>query len=94
MDYVERILVPYAFNKRKLLKLPHDYPALEIFDHFCGQVMDTILQLLEENHLRYVMIPANCPDRLQPLDVSVNKAAKSSYDESSTIGMQSRSVST
>lgn len=76
MDYVEKTLVPYTSNKRKLLKLPHDYPALMIFDHFSGQVKDAILQLLEENHLRYVMIPANCTDRLQPLDISVNKAAK------------------
>ena len=90
MDYVERILAPYASNKRKLLKLPHDYPALEIFDHFSGQVMDTILKLLEENHLRYVMIPANCTDRLQPLDVSVNKAAKEFLRRQ----LQSRSVST
>ena len=76
MDYVEKILVPYASNKRKLLKLPHDYPALVIFDHFSGQVTDAVLQLLEENHLRHVMIPANCTDSLQPLNVSVNKAAK------------------
>ena len=76
MDYVEKILVPCGSNKRKLLKLPHDYPALVIFEHFSGQVTDAILQLLEENHLRHVMIPANCTDRLQPLDVSVNKATK------------------
>ena len=76
MDYVEKILVPYASNKRKLLKLPHVYPALVIFDHFSGQVTGAILQLLEEDYLFYVMIPANCTDRLQPLNVSVNIAAK------------------
>lgn len=61
-------------NKRNLLKLPHD--ALVIFHHFSGQMTDTIFELLEENHLRRVMIPANCTDQLQALDVSVNKAAK------------------
>ncbi len=65
-DYVEKILVPYVSNKRKLLKLPHDYPALVIFDHFSGQMTDIFFELLEENHLRNVMIPANCTDRLQP----------------------------
>ena len=76
MDKVEKILIPYASNIRKILKLPHDYPALMIFDHFSGQVIDAILQLLEENHLWYAMISANCTDRLQPLDGSVNKATK------------------
>ena len=37
MDYVEKMMVPDASNKRKLLKLPHDYPALVIFDHYSGQ---------------------------------------------------------
>ena len=74
--YVENILAPYICNKRRLLKLPDDYPALVIFDHFSGQMTDAFFQLLEENNLHRVMIPANCTDRLQPLDISVNKAAK------------------
>ena len=74
--YVEKILVPYVSNKRKHLKLPPDYPALVLFDHFSGQMTDAIIKLLEENNLHRVLIPTNCTDRLQPLDVSVNKAAK------------------
>ena len=38
--------------------------------------MPKILSILEENHVRLVLVPANCTDRLQPLDVSVNKSAK------------------
>lgn len=76
MAYVENIILHYISNKRRLLKLPHDYPALVIFDHFSGQMTDSFFQLLERNNLRRVMIPANCTDRLQPLDISVNKAAK------------------
>ena len=74
--YVEKILVPYVANKRKALKLAQDHPALVIFDHFSAQMTDAFFKLLEENHLRRVMIPANCTDRLQPLDISVNKTAK------------------
>ena len=37
---------------------------------------ESVLKLLDENHIHRVAIPANCTDRLQPLDVSVNKAAK------------------
>ena len=32
--------------------------------------------ILEENSIFYVIVPPNCTDRLQPLDISVNKAAK------------------
>ena len=59
--YIERILLPYLREKRKQLKLRADYPALE---------------LLEDNHIYVVMVPANCTDRLQPMDISVNKPAK------------------
>ena len=74
--YIEEILIPYVSEKRKELKLPSEYPALPIFDKFTGQGTQGLLQLLQDNDIRVVMVPANCTDRLQPLDVSVNKPAK------------------
>lgn len=47
-----------------------------IYDRFKGQCTTGVLELLENNNIDVVLIPANCTDRLQPLDVSVNKAAK------------------
>ena len=35
-----------------------------------------VLKLLDDNHILYITVPNNCTDRLQPLDVSVNKPAK------------------
>ena len=32
--------------------------------------------MLEDNNVHVAIVPANCTDRLQPLDVSVNKAVK------------------
>lgn len=74
--YIEKILLPYINSKRRDLKLHPDYPALVIFDKFTGQGTESLLKLLEDNHIHVVMVPANCTDRLQPLDVSVNKPAK------------------
>ena len=47
-----------------------------MFDNFSAQTTVRIIKLLDDNHVRIVMVPPNCTDRLQPLDVSVNKAVK------------------
>ena len=57
-------------------ELPPIQPALIIFDVFRGQTVPEVLELLEENHIYVVFVPSNCTDKLQPLDLSVNKPAK------------------
>ena len=76
VQYIKHILLPYLNNKRCCLQLEPDYPALVIFDNFKAQVTEEVLQLLEDNNVRVAMVPPNCTDRLQPMDVSVNKAVK------------------
>ena len=34
------------------------------------------IRAFRRNNIDIVLVPANCTDRLQPLDISVNKAAK------------------
>ena len=51
-------------------------PTALVLYTFRGQCTERILSKLEENNVRVVIIPANCTDRLQPLDLSVNKVAK------------------
>ena len=75
-DYNVKIIVPYVKKKREELKLADDHPALVLFDIFKGQCTDDVLKLLMDNNIEYIIVPANCTDRLQPLDVSVNKPAK------------------
>ena len=72
-DYLSSVLLPYIQQKRKELNFRNAYPALVIFDRFKAQCTTAVLDLLRNNHTH---VPANCTDRLQPLDVSVNKAAK------------------
>ena len=51
--------------------------ALAIFDNFKGQLTKKITDVLEKHNILSVLVPASCTDRLQPLDLSVNKSAKS-----------------
>ena len=76
VDYVQKIFLPYVNHKRKELGLDKTHPALAIFDEFKGQTTDAIFNLLTTNNVYYVIVPPNCTDKLQPLDVSVNKPAK------------------
>ena len=75
-DYIQKIIVPYVQSKRKELQLPEDFPALAIYDVFKGQVTKKVFSILEANNIYTVRVPANCTDRLQPMDLSVNKPAK------------------
>ena len=77
LEYINKILVPYIEKKRSDLKLKPDQRALVLFDVFKAQCTDKVLQLLDQKNLTAVFIPPNCTDRLQPLDISVNKPAKS-----------------
>ena len=75
-NYIQKILLPYISEKRKELKLSSENPALVLFDKFTGQGTQELFDLLQNNNVNIVVVPANCTDRLQPLDVSVNKPVK------------------
>ena len=75
-EYVKKILLPYLQAKRTHLALSHDFPALVIFYCFKGQITKDFLDFLEKNNILVVEVPPNCTDRLQPLDLSVNKPIK------------------
>ena len=76
LDYIGKIIIPYFRRKRADLGLSATHPALAIFDEFTGQVTEEALALLDHNNIYYVIVPPNCTDKLQPLDISVNKPAK------------------
>ena len=58
------------------LKLKEATPALAIFDCSKGQTTQLIYDHLESHHIRVVKVPVNCTDKLQPMDVSINKPMK------------------
>ena len=61
---------------RAALKLPSDYSALVVYDVFKGQSTKSVASHLQKSNILFVQVPANCTDRLQPLDLSINKPAK------------------
>ena len=75
-EYIELIILPYIEMKRKELDLPTTFPVLVLFDAFKGQITESVYKLLESNAIYAVSIPANCTDRLQPMDLSVNRSIK------------------
>ena len=74
--YIEQVIVPYMNSQRERLGLPSNQSWLVILDEFKGQTTRKVLTLLHDSNLMYVIVPPNCTDRLQPLDVSVNRSVK------------------
>ena len=77
LQYMREVIVPFVDGIRQHLDLPDDQPALAIFDHFKGQLTEAITAELDKNGIHSVIIPANCTEELQPIDISVNTVIKS-----------------
>ena len=73
-EYVDNIILPYVEKVRE--KVGAEKAALVIMDNFKGQTTTKITNRLEENNILISWLPPNTTDRLQPMDISVNKPAK------------------
>lgn len=73
MRFLSKIVIPYRVWEA--LQAPQQN-AMLIMDNFRGQKTDSIMECLEEHNIIVVMVPLRCTDRLQPLDISVNKPTK------------------
>jgi Fe-S oxidoreductase len=82
MDYVKNIILPYIRKVRRTQNLSKSQMALCIFDVFRAQMGEDFLDFLSENNIKVVYVPACCTDRLQPLNVSVQKAVKNHLRQS------------
>ena len=75
IHYLEKVIVPFV-SLREVLKLDKDTPALAIFDSFKSQTTPAFYSLLQSHNIIAVQVPANCTDKFQTLDVSLNKPVK------------------
>ena len=74
--YIDKIILPFITKKRQEMKLDLMSPAAAIFDNFRGQTTNDILSHLRSHAIVPILLPANCTDKLQPLDIAVNKPMK------------------
>lgn len=72
-ENIHSVFLPYLEKKRAELGLSNTFPAVVLFDAFKDQTTERIYRLLEANNVYTISIPANCIDRLQPMDLSINK---------------------
>ena len=76
LRFIDKVLNPYLQKKREELELPECQKALLILDVFRAHRTTEVQPKLSESNILVVFVPANCTDRLQPLDLSVNKPFK------------------
>uniref|UniRef100_A0A1X7UKF7 DDE-1 domain-containing protein n=1 Tax=Amphimedon queenslandica TaxID=400682 RepID=A0A1X7UKF7_AMPQE len=74
--YIQSIIILYLAEKCEALNLPPSQLVFVIIDKFQGRITESVLKLLIKNNILYVIVPPNCTDRLQPLDLSLSKAAR------------------
>ena len=74
LQYVHLIIVPFIEQMREFLE--EDKPAVVITDNFKGQITKRTTELMESHNIHTCLIPPSSTDRLQPMDVAVNKPVK------------------
>ena len=77
IELFEKVIFPYLKQAKASLKYPKEQMSLIIMDTFKGQDNDVILDLCEKHMCQVVIVPHNLTNKFQPLDITVNKPAKS-----------------
>jgi len=72
VQYIQGIILSYVNANRE----SSEDTAVVIMDNFKGQVTPAVSKLLEDNNIHACLLPPNTTDKLQPMDLAVNKPAK------------------
>uniref|UniRef100_A0A1X7USG5 DDE-1 domain-containing protein n=1 Tax=Amphimedon queenslandica TaxID=400682 RepID=A0A1X7USG5_AMPQE len=76
LNLIKTIVKPYVVSKRQELKLAPTQKALMVWDVFRGQMTEAVKTKLRSMSIELVAVPANMTHFFQPLDLTVNGAAK------------------
>ena len=77
IELFEKVIFPYLKQAKASLKYPKEQVPLIIMGTFKGQDIGVILGLYEKHMCQVVIVPHNLSNKFQPLDITVNKPAKS-----------------
>ena len=76
LKLLDEVIIPYVISERERLLLEKYHAALLLMDVFRGQMTRPVLQKVEEHRIFIVRVPPNMTNFFQPLDLTVNGAAK------------------
>ena len=71
LEYIHKIIVTYVESQRELIK--DNKLAVVIIDNFKGQMTPAVMN---DNNIHMCFLPPNTTDKLQQLNVLVNKPVK------------------
>lgn len=79
IEYTNDVIVPYFESHRD--RLGQEKAAIVIIDNFKGQATSAVNNLLEEHNIHVCLLPPNTTDKLQPMDIAVNRPAEKFSEE-------------
>ena len=80
-EHFEKVIFPFLDQIKERMGYPKEQMSLVIMDTFKGQDNDELRKLCMGNNCEVVIVPHNLTNKFQPLDLSVNKAAKAFISE-------------
>ena len=75
LEYISKVIISYVKAVRH--EIGHENAPLVILDNFKGQVTSNVINFLEAHNIHTCPLPASTTDMLQPMDIAINKPAKS-----------------
>ena len=75
-EHFEKVIFPFLDQIKERMGYPKEQILLVIMDTFKGQDNDGLRKLCMSDNCEIVIVPHNLTNKFQPLDLSVNKAAK------------------
>lgn len=76
IQYFVNVLKPYKDSVVAELGLPEGQHMVALFDVFRGQWTEKCKTWLKDHHIIPVQVPPNCTDKLQPMDIGINRPIK------------------
>ncbi len=75
-QWILNVVIPWRLEVIKRDSLSFVTPMVLMLDRFSAHLHPAVLEVCRKNRIRVILIPAGCTDKLQPLDVAVNKPFK------------------